>query len=87
MSPPTTRRAACREEVCVRLGYCGGDGRWSDEEDFAGETPDEVVDSVLAVEGLDSSVVPSGQHSQLRELIVAWLFDPHGKGEASGLPR
>ena len=37
----------------MRLGYCGGDTRWSVESDFDAATPDEVVDAVLVVEGLN----------------------------------
>lgn len=71
----------------MRLGYCGGDTRWSVESDFDGETPDEVVDAVLVVEGLDPGVVDPRQRAQIRAVVVEWLFDPQGKGATSGLPR
>jgi hypothetical protein len=71
----------------VRLGYCGGDARYSVDSDFDGETPDEIVDAVLVVEGLDPTVVDPQQRAQIRAVVVAWLFDPQGRGERSGLPR
>jgi hypothetical protein len=71
----------------VRLGYCGGDTRWSVESDFDGETPDEIVDTVLLVEGLDPAEVDPCQRAQILTVVNDWLFDPHGRGERSGLPR
>jgi hypothetical protein len=84
---PGSRRAACREELCVRLGYCGGEDRWSTEADLEGDTPDAVVDAVLVVEGLDPIMVDSNQRAQIKAIVVDWLFDPFGRGEMSGLPR
>jgi hypothetical protein len=83
---PDSRRAACREELCARLGYCGGD-RWLAPSDLAGETADVVVDTVLVVEGLDPSTVDAGQRAQIKAVVDAWLFEPDGRGERSGLPR
>jgi hypothetical protein len=57
------------------------------ESDFDGDTPDEVVDAVLRVEGLDPALVGRHQRAQIRTVVVDWLFDPHGCGERSGLPR
>jgi hypothetical protein len=57
------------------------------ESDFDGETPDEVVDAVLVVEGLDPAEVDPRQRAQIMAVVVDWLFDPHGRGERSGLPR
>jgi hypothetical protein len=57
------------------------------ESDFDAGTPDEVVDAVLAVEGLDPPLVDRRQRAQMRAIVVDWLFDPHGRGERSGLPR
>lgn len=71
----------------MRLGYCGGDTRWSVESDFDAKTPDEIVDAVLVVEGLDPAVVDPNQRAQIRAVVVDWLFDPQGRGERSGLPR
>ena len=85
-SQQRSRRAACREELCVRLGYCGGDTRWLTEADLDGETPDAVVDAVLVVEGLDPVSVDSRQRAQVKAVVVDWLFDQHGRGERSGLP-
>ena len=82
-----SRRAACREELCVRLGYCGGDDRWSVESDLDGETADAVVDSVLRVEGRDPMTADSRQRAEIKAVVEDWLFDPHGRGERSGLPR
>ena len=84
---PRSRREACRYEVCVELGYCGGDTRWSDESDFDGVTPDEVVDSVLIVEGIDPTTADPHRREQIKGVVVDWLFDPHGRGRRSGLPR
>ena len=39
---PRSRRAACREELCVRLGYCGGDGRWLTPSGLDAEKADAV---------------------------------------------
>lgn len=86
-SEQRSRRAACREELCARLGYCGGDTRWLVESDLDGDSPDEVVDAVLLVEGLDPVMVDSGQRAQIKAVVVDWLFDPAGRGERSGLPR
>ena len=41
-SRPSSRREACREDLCVRLGYCGGD-RWLLAADLDGETADAVA--------------------------------------------
>jgi len=52
-SRPSSRREACREEreeLCVRLGYGGGDERWLLPSDLDGETADAVVDAVLVAE-------------------------------------
>ena len=84
--PPTTRRAACREELCARLGPCGGEGRYLSEEDLDGRTTDAVVDAVLTVEGLDPATTDSGQRAQIEAVVKDWLFDPNGRGEQSGLP-
>jgi len=86
-SQERSRRAACREEVYVRLGYCGGDSRWSEESDFNGDTPDAVVDAVLIVEGLNPATVTSGQRAQITAVVIDWLFDPRGSGMRSGLSR
>lgn len=87
MTRERSRRAACREEVCVRLGYCGGHTRWSEESAFDGATPGAVVDAVLIVEGLDPVGVAGQQRAQIEAVVVDWLFDPHGSGARSGLPR
>ena len=71
----------------MRLGYCGGETRWSVESDFDSDTPDAVVDTVLVVEGLDPADVDPGQRAQLLAVVIDWLFDPQGRGERSGLPR
>jgi hypothetical protein len=71
----------------VRLGYCGGEARYSVESDFDGNTPDEVVEAVLVVEGLDPAAVDPNQRAQIRTVVVDWLFDPQGRGERSGSPR
>jgi hypothetical protein len=84
-SQQRSRRSACREELCARLGYCG-DSRWLEASDLEGDTPDAVVESVLAVEGLDPTTVDSHQRTQIRAVVVDWLFDPHGRGERSDLP-
>jgi hypothetical protein len=84
---PRSRRAACREEPCVRLGYCGGDDRWLTASDLDGETADAVVDAVLVVEGLDPATVDSSQRAQIMAIVDDWLFAPYGRGQRSGLPR
>jgi hypothetical protein len=85
--PFESRRAALREDLCARLGYCGGDTRWLTEGDLNGETPDAVVDAVLVVEGLDPVTVDNTQRAQIKALVDDWLFSPDGRGELSGLPR
>jgi hypothetical protein len=84
---PRSRRAACREELCVRLGYCGGDDRWLTPSDLDGETADAVVDAVLVVEGLDPATVDPSQRAQILDIVDDWLFAPNGRGQRSGLPR
>jgi hypothetical protein len=71
----------------VQMGFCGGDTRWSVESDFDGDTPDAIVNAVLVVEGLDPVMVDEHQRAQVKAVVVAWLFDPHGRGQRSGLPR
>lgn len=83
---PESRRAACRQELCARLGYCGGD-RWLTPSDLDGETSDAVVDTVLVVEGLDPRAVGAGQRAQVKAVVDAWLFAPSGRGARSGLHR
>jgi hypothetical protein len=83
---PRSRRAACREELCARLGYCGGDTRLLAESDLDADTPDAVVDAVLVVEGLHPVLADSRQRAQIKAVVVDWLFDPHGRGARSGLP-
>jgi hypothetical protein len=83
---PRSRRAACREELCVRLGYCGGD-RWLTPSDLDGETTDAVVDAVLVVEGLDPATADPSQRVQIAAIVDDWLFAPNGRGQRSGLPR
>ena len=51
------------------------------------DTPYVVVDAVLVVEGLDPVMADSNQRAQIKVIVVDWLFDPHGRGERSGLPR
>jgi hypothetical protein len=84
---PRSRREACREELCVRLGYCGGGDRWLLLSGLEGETADDVVDTVLVVEGLDPVMVDRTQRAQIRAVVDDWLFAPHGRGRRSGLPR
>ena len=57
------------------------------ESDFDGKSPDEVVDAVVAVEGLDPAAVDPNQRAQIRAVVVDWLFDPQGRGARSSLPR
>ena len=83
---PRSRREACREELCVRLGYCGGD-RWLAPSDLEGETADAVVDAILVVEGLDLATVDPRQRAQVSAVVDDWLFAPNGRGHRSGLPR
>ena len=84
---PDSRRAACREELRVGLGYCGGDTRWLTPSDLDGETADEVVDAVLRIEGLDPARVDPSQRTQIMAVVDDWLFAPSGRGQRSGLPR
>jgi hypothetical protein len=69
---PGSRREACRYEVCAKLGYCGDTGRWSNESDFEGETPDEVVDAVFVLEGLDPATADPRQRAQIRVGRTLW---------------
>ena len=57
------------------------------ESDFDGETPNQVVDAVLLLEGLDPTTVDRRQRDQILAVVIDWLFDPEGRGELSGLPR
>lgn len=86
MERPSSRRAALREELCVRLGYCGGEW-WLTSCDLDAETPDAVVDAVLVVEGLDPARVDGRQRAQIMAVVEDWLFAPDGRGQRSGLPR
>lgn len=83
---PTSRRAACRDELCARLGYCGSNDRYSTADDLTGETATEVVDAVLVAEGLNPVTADSGQRAQIKAIVYDWLFDPYGRGARSGLP-
>jgi hypothetical protein len=85
MERPSSRCGAL-QELCVRLGYCGGD-RWLTASDLDGDKPDAVVDAVLAVEGLDPANVDPRQRTQIMALVEDWLFAPGGRGRRSGLPR
>ena len=84
---PRSRREACRQELCTRLGYCEGKERYLTEDDLDADTADEVVDAVLIFEGLDPVVADSKQRAQIKAVVHDWLFDPDGRGKRSGLPR
>ena len=83
-SRPESRREALLHYLCVRYGYCS-------DLDVAAMTDalsaEEVVEAVLVAEGLDPAKCDAKTRASLAATVDDWLFDPHGRGAKSGLPR
>ena len=48
---------------------------------------DEITEMVLRGEGLDPAMDSGETRDEVGHMVKDWLFDPHGRGVRSGLPR
>lgn len=81
---PRSRREALLYELCARGGYCGT-GLTAD--DLTSDlSVDQIAELVLLGEGLDP-IIDSDQCRRVARTVADCLFDPHGRGAGSGLPR
>jgi len=53
---------------------------------IAALSADEITEMVLRGEGFDP-VIDDKQRDYVTRMVKDWLFDPHGRGVRSGLPR
>ena len=85
---PSTVVEAALYELCVTYGYCNHSPELDALIVRPPETAEELVDAVLAAEGvdLDPALADKAERAQLRAVVVDWLFAPDGKGARSGLP-
>jgi hypothetical protein len=81
---PKSRREALLYELCARGGYCSAGLTVDDLTDEL--AADQIAEMVLRGEGLDP-VIDGQQRDQVARTVNDWLFDPHGRGATSGLPR
>lgn len=85
--PDATRVHSLLSEICREWGYCLPPG--SDER-IRGAIPEgaeAVVDLIIRIElGIEPVMAAKDTHRCLRDKVVDWLFNPHGRGAASGLP-
>jgi|LNFM01.1.fsa_nt_gb hypothetical protein len=74
-------------ELCIKHGWCltpadhdalvmGGTGG-----------SESIVRQILAAEFGEDHIVDGRTRMWLEGLVDDWLFDPHGRGAGSGLPR
>ncbi len=71
-------------------GYCDA---WLSADDLTGEVGvEEITELVLRREGFleeerDIAMVSKSAWDEVARMVEDWLFDPHGRGVRSGLPR
>lgn len=83
-SRPESRREALLHELCVRYGVCNE----LDSSALIGvDSVDEVVSAVLVAEGWDPVMCDPEIKAYLEQAVDEWLFNPHGRGAKSKLPR
>jgi hypothetical protein len=85
---PRTVVEAALYELCVTYGYCASSPELDALVVRPPRTADELVDAVLAAEGvdLDPALADKAERARLRAVVEDWLFAPDGKGARSGLP-
>lgn len=81
---PATLREALLYELCVKLGFCSTG--LTPEDLTETQSAREIADMVLTREGLRPGIDETMRNSVERQ-VSDWLFDPHGRGAKSGLPR
>lgn len=79
-----SRRAALLDELCRRYGYCND---LDPEALTSAQSANEVIRAVLTAEGLDPVTCDRKTCALLEQVVDDWLFDPHGRGARSKLPR
>lgn len=85
--PDASRVNSLLTEICREWGYCLPPG--SDDEIRRGmpEGADAIVDLIIRIElRIEPVMAAEDTHRYLRDKVVDWLFSPHGRGAASGLP-
>jgi hypothetical protein len=74
-------------EICREWGYCLPPGSDDRIREVMPESADAVVDLIIRIElQIEPAMAAKDTHRYLRGKVVDWLFDPHGRGVASGLP-
>ena len=76
---------ALLEELCTKYGWC----LEPDDRDRLLQSDggvDAIADDIVAGELGDAGLCDRKTRSWLTSLIDDWLFDPSGRGAASGLP-
>ncbi len=77
---------ALLEELCTKYGWClEPDDRDSLLQSDTGDA-DAIADAIVAGELGNAGLCDHRTRSWLTSLIDDWLFDPSGRGAASGLP-
>jgi len=83
---PASRMEALLTELCARHGWCLPE---ADRATLLASGPRDsaaITDAILAAELGPDHAADRRTRSWLTRLVDDWLFDPEGRGVASGLP-
>lgn len=84
--PGATRVHSLLSEICREWGYCLPPGSDNQIRSAIPEGADAIVDLIIRIElGIEPIMAAKNTHRYLRGKVIEWLFDPHGRGVASGL--
>lgn len=82
---PVSRMDALLEELCTTHGWCLRDEDRARLIDAGVQDRDSIIDAIIAAEFGDADV-DEDKRVWLAPVVDDWLFDPQGRGTASGLP-
>lgn len=85
--PNATRVHSLLSEICREWGYCLPPGSDEKIRSTIPEGEQAVVELIIQIElGIEPIMAAKDTHRYLRSKVIDWLFNPHGRGAASGLP-
>ena len=77
---------ALLDELCVKHGWCLNPDDQAALVAKRARDHDEVVDAIIRAEYGETHALERETRQWLAALVDDWLFDPRGRGAASGLP-